>query len=73
MRRSSKQSDRQPSGWRRGLAALLIFLLLILFGATLMVGVSGKEDQLPLLRALIFLDVTIPAVIYGFLLITRHR
>ena len=49
--------------------ALALFLILILL-ATLIVGLFGGPDRL--LRALIFMDITIPVVIYGFLLITRH-
>lgn len=59
--------------WKRIAAASLIACILLLFIATLLTGLFGKEDQLPLLRALIFLDVTVPAVIYGFILITRNR
>lgn len=51
--------------------ALALFLILILL-ATLIVGLFGGPDRAPLLRALIFIDITIPVVIYGFLLITRH-
>ena len=51
--------------------ALALFLILILL-ATLIVGLFGGASGLPMLRALIFMDVTIPVVIYGFLLITRH-
>lgn len=50
---------------------LALFLIAILL-ATLAVGLFGGSDSAPLLRALIFMDVTIPVVIYGFLLITRH-
>ena len=51
--------------------ALALFLILILL-ATLIVGLFGGPDGAPFLRALIFIDITIPVVIYGFLLITRH-
>ena len=51
--------------------ALALFLILILL-ATLIVGLFGGPDRAPLLRALISMDITIPVVIYGFLLITRH-
>ena len=51
--------------------ALALFLILILL-ATLIVGLFGGPDRAPLLRALICMDITIPVVIYGFLLITRH-
>lgn len=51
--------------------ALALFLILILL-ATLIVGLFGGPDRAPLLRALILMDITIPVVIYGFLLITRH-
>lgn len=51
--------------------ALALFLILILL-ATLIVGLFGDPDRAPLLRALIFMDITVPVVIYGFLLITRH-
>ena len=51
--------------------ALALFLILILL-ATLIVGLFGGTDRAPLLRALIFMDITVPVVIYGFLLITRH-
>lgn len=50
---------------------LALFLIAILL-ATLAVGLFGGASGLPMLRALIFMDVTIPVVIYGFLLITRH-
>ena len=52
--------------------ALVLFLVVILL-ATLFVGLFGGASGLPLLRALIFIDVTIPVILYGFLLITRHR
>lgn len=51
--------------------ALVLFLVILLL-ATLFVGLFGGPDGAPLLRALIFIDITIPVVIYGFLLITRH-
>lgn len=51
--------------------ALALFLILILL-ATLIVGLFGGPDRAPLLRTLIFMDITVPVVIYGFLLITRH-
>lgn len=51
--------------------ALVLFLVILLL-ATLFVGLFGGASGLPLLRALIFIDITIPVVIYGFLLITRH-
>lgn len=51
--------------------ALVLFLVILLL-ATLFVGLFGGASGLPLLRALIFMDITIPVVIYGFLLITRH-
>ena len=52
--------------------ALVLFLVVILL-ATLFVGLFGGASGLPLLRALIFMDVTIPVMLYGFLLITKHR
>ena len=52
--------------------ALVLFLVVILL-ATLCVGLFGSASGLPLLRALIFMDVTIPVILYGFLLITKHR
>ena len=58
---------------KRILAMLLILLLLALFAATLITGVVGGPKQLPLLKALIFCDVVVPAVIYGYLLISRRR
>ena len=58
---------------KRILAMLLILLLLALFAATLITGVVGGPEQLPLLKALIFCDVVVPAVIYGYLLISRRR
>lgn len=51
--------------------ALVLFLVILLL-STLLVGLFGSPDRAPLLRALIFMDITIPVVIYGFLLITRH-
>ena len=51
--------------------ALALFLILILL-ATLIVGLFGGPDRTPFLRALIFMDITIPVVIYGFLLMTRN-
>ncbi|WP_314641458.1 cell division protein DIVIC [Stomatobaculum longum] len=52
--------------------ALVLFLVILLL-ATLFVGLFGGASGLPLLRALIFMDVTIPVILYGFLLITKHR
>ncbi|WP_455154220.1 hypothetical protein [Stomatobaculum longum] len=52
--------------------ALVLFLVILLL-ATLFVGLFGGASGLPLLRALIFMDVTIPVILYGFLLITNHR
>ena len=51
--------------------ALVLFLVILLL-STLLVGLFGSPDRAPLPRALIFMDITIPVVIYGFLLITRH-
>ena len=50
----------------------MLFLVILLL-ATLFVGLFGGASGLPLLRALIFMDVTIPVILYGFLLITKHR
>ena len=58
---------------KRIFAMLLILLLLALFAATLITGVVGGPEQLPLLKALIFCDVVVPAVIYGYLLISRRK
>ncbi len=52
--------------------ALALFLILLLL-ATLIVGLFGGASGLPLLRALFFLDITVPVILYGLLLITKHR
>lgn len=57
---------------KRALALFFVVLLLFLFAATLLVGIFGGADQAPLLRALIFLDVVVPVILYGFLLITKQ-
>ena len=62
----------ERSAFRRIAALLLALLILILFAATLLVGIFGGSSSLPLLRVLIFSDVVSPAVIYGYLLIIRH-
>lgn len=55
------------------MAALGAALLLLgLFAATLLVGIFGGSNHTGLLRALIFSDVAVPAVIYAFLMITRY-
>lgn len=58
---------------KRVLSLALVLFLVILLLATLFVGLFGSASGLPLLRALIFMDVTIPVILYGFLLITKHR
>ena len=57
---------------QRALALFFAVLLLALFAATLFVGIFGGTAQADLLRALIFLDVAVPVILYGFLLITRQ-
>jgi len=58
--------------FQRKLALAAAAALLLLFLATLVVGVAGGPEQKSLLMFLIFLDVTVPAVAYGYLLIRRH-
>lgn len=63
---------RKRTRLQRVCALLLAILLLCLFAATLLVGIFGGREQIQLLRVLIFLDVVIPVIIYGFVLITRQ-
>ena len=58
---------------QRKAALAAAIALLLLFLATLVVGVAGGPERTSLLMFLLFLDVTVPAVAYGYLLIRRHR
>ena len=58
---------------QRKAALAAAIALLLLFLATLVVGVAGGPEHTSLLMFLLFLDVTVPAVAYGYLLIRRHR
>ena len=58
---------------QRKAALAAAIALLLLFFATLVVGVAGGPEHTSLLMFLLFLDVTVPAVAYGYLLIRRHR
>ena len=57
---------------QRKAALAAAIALLLLFFATLVVGVAGGPEHTSLLMFLLFLDVTVPAVAYGYLLIRRH-
>ena len=61
------------SRFQRTAALAGVILLLLMFAATLVVGLFGGPDSKDLLRALIFSDFVIPTAMYGYMLILRHR
>ena len=58
---------------QRAAALAAVILLLLMFAATLAVGLFGGPDSTDLLKALIFSDFVIPTAMYGYMLILRHR
>ena len=58
---------------QRTAALAAVILLLLMFAATLAVGLFGGPDSKDLLKALIFSDFVIPTAMYGYMLILRHR
>ena len=58
---------------QRTAALAAVILLLLMFAATLVVGLFGGPDSKDLLKALIFSDFVIPTAMYGYMLILRHR
>ena len=58
---------------QRTAALAAVILLLLMFAATLVVGLFGGPDSKDLLRALIFSDFVIPTAMYGYMLSLRHR
>ena len=61
------------SRFQRTAALAGVILLLLMFAATLVVGLFGGPDSKDLLKALIFSDFVIPTAMYGYMLILRHR
>ena len=58
---------------QRTAALAAVILLLLMFAATLAVGLFGGPGSTDLLKALIFSDFVIPTAMYGYMLILRHR
>ena len=58
---------------QRTAALAAVILLLLMFAATLAVGLFGGPGSTGLLKALIFSDFVIPTAMYGYMLILRHR
>ena len=58
---------------QRAAALAAVILLLLMFAATLAVGLFGGPGSTDLLKALIFSDFVIPTAMYGYMLILRHR
>ena len=58
---------------QRAAAFAAALLLILLFAATFFVGVFGGPDSKDLLKALIFTDFVLPVMIYGYLMIMKHR
>ncbi|MBQ7536163.1 MAG: hypothetical protein IJT43_11180 [Stomatobaculum sp.] len=58
---------------QRTAALAAVILLVLMFAATLIVGLFGGPDSKGLLKALIFSDFVIPTAMYGYMLILRHR
>ena len=58
---------------QRAAALSAVILLLLMFAATLAVGLFGGPGSTDLLKALIFSDFVIPTAMYGYMLILRHR
>ena len=67
-----KKPAPKHSPLARGAALVLVILLLVLFAATLIVGVFGGPEHASTLHALIFADVVIPVVIYAWLLFVKQ-
>ena len=61
------------SSLQRTAALAAVILLLLMFAATLVVGLFGGPESKDILRALIFSDFGIPTAMYGYMLILRHR
>jgi len=66
-----KDADKQKK-FLRGLALFGAALLVLMFLATLLVAVFGGPDSKNLLSVLIFADVVVPVVLYGYILITKQ-
>ena len=61
------------SRMQRAAAFAAALLLILLFAATFFVGLFGGPDSKGLLKALIFTDFVLPVMIYGYLLLMKHR
>lgn len=51
---------------RRILALAGVFLILLLYGASLVLGIIGSPKALELLLAALFCTMVVPAMIYGY-------
>lgn len=58
---------------QRAAALAAVILLLLMFAATLAVGLFGGPGSTDLLKALIFSDFVIPTAMYGYMLILHRR
>ena len=67
----NREEAKRPA-FHRVLALIAAILLSGLFIATILVAVFVKNDSGRTLTALIYLDVVLPAVIYGYVLITKQ-
>jgi|GEM_PF-1889718 len=56
----------------RGFALAAAVILILMFLATLLVALFGGQNSKRLLTALIFADVAVPVVLYGYALLTKQ-
>lgn len=57
---------------RRILALIGVFLILLLYGASLVLGIIGSPKALDLLMAALFCTMVIPAMIYGCSILLKN-
>ena len=57
---------------RRILALAGVFIILFLYGASLVLAVIGSPGSLELLMAALFCTIVVPAVIYGYEILLKN-
>ena len=57
---------------RRILALAGVFIILFLYGASLVLAVIGSPGSLDLLMAALFCTIVVPAVIYGYEILLKN-
>ena len=57
---------------RRIFALIGVFLILLLYGASLVLGIIGSPKALDLLLAALFCTMVIPAMIYGCSILLKN-